>query len=309
MNEDNIIQKELDDFLKEDITNINFPIYKSNKQKHKNNKTILILSGGAIKGIAHIGVLKALEIKNIIQNIHTYVGTSAGALILTLYILGYKADELYEIVKYFEINKVKSITFSNLLEYYGLDNGNKIEYVLKRLITAKKFNENITLKELYEKTNKTLILTTVCLNNMKAYYLSHKTEPDLSLYKAIRMSISIPIYYTPVKYKNQYYVDGGCIDNYPIHIFKDNIEQVIGAFLEEPRELIDTIDNLETCVMSMINCLMQGVNYNSTKGYEQYTISITLDKVNPINYEITINEKKKMFNVGFNETLKYINKI
>lgn len=308
MNEDNI-QQELDDFLKEEITNINFPIYKSDSTKNKNDKTILILSGGAIKGIAHIGVLKALEIKNMIQHIHTYVGTSVGGMILALYILGYKADELYEIVKHLEMNKVKSITFANLLEYYGLDNGNKIEYVLKRLITAKNFNENITLKELYNKTKKTLILTTVCLNDMKAYYLSHETEPDLSLCKAIRMTISIPIYYTPVRHKNNYYVDGGCIDNYPIHIFNENIEQVIGAFLEEPRELIDTIDNLETCVMSMINCLMQGVNYNSTKGYEKYTISITLDKVNPINYKITINEKKKMFNVGFNETLKYINKI
>ena len=60
--------------------------------------------------------------------------------------------------------------------------------------------------------------------------------------------------------------------------------------------------------MSMINCLMHGVNYNSIKGYENITISIKLDKINPVNYSIDINKKKKMFNAGFNSTMKYINK-
>ena len=226
------IQKELEHFLADD-SYYHIPIYKSKKNNKLLNKKILVMSGGAIKGIAHIGVLKALETKNIIKNITTFAGTSVGSLILALYIIGYTADELYNIIKLFKIDKLKFITFSGFLEDYGLDSGVKMEYVVKRLISAKNFNKEITLKELYNKTNKTLILTTTCLNTMEAEYISYKNYPDISLYKAIRMSISIPIFYTPVKHNGYFYVDGGCIDNYPVHIFQNDINNVIGAYLEE----------------------------------------------------------------------------
>ena len=305
----NDLDDELEQFLDEsddNINDINFPLYSSVKQKHVKDK--IIFSGGAIKGIALIGVLKAFEIKGILNQIKTYAGTSVGTIVIMLHLLGYTPDEMFNIVKNFNLEKIKSISVANLLKLYGLDSGSKLEYVLERFIIAKQFNVNTTLKEFFEKTGKEFFLATTCLNTMRAVYLSYKTHPDLSLVKAIRMSISVPIFYTPVRYNGELYVDGGCIDNYPIHIFKDDIESVIGAYLVESRDHTDSIDNLELCIMSIINCLMEGVNYNSVKGYEKSTIKINVSAINITKYGLSYVEKKQMFNAGFNQTIDYLKK-
>ena len=303
------LDDELKQFLNEPNDNaddIDFPLYSSIKTNKK--KTKLIFSGGAIKGVALIGVLKAFEIKGVLDNIQTYAGTSAGTIIIALYLLGYSPDEMFGIVKNFNLEKIKNISVGNLLKLYGLDSGTKLEYVLERFMQAKNFDIKITLNEFYNKTQKEFYLATTCLNTMKAVYLSYKTHPNLSLIKAIRMSISVPIFYTPVQYDGQLYVDGGCIDNYPIHIFKGDIESVIGAYLVESRDHTESIDNLESCIMSIINCLMEGVNYNSVKGYEDFTIKINVNAVNITKYGLTYDEKKKMFNAGFNQTIDFLKK-
>lgn len=57
----------------------------------------LVLSGGGVKGAAHIGVLKALEEEKIKFNFIS--GTSSGSIVAGLYVSGYKPEEIYEIFK------------------------------------------------------------------------------------------------------------------------------------------------------------------------------------------------------------------
>lgn len=299
------LDMEIKTFLNNIDDEINFPIYQS-KNINNNMKNILVLSGGAVKGIAFIGVLKALEVKGILDNINIYAGSSAGTIIIMLHLLGYTPDEMYEIVKNFNMDNMKCISIGNLLKDYGLDTGIKLEYVLKRLIKAKGYNENISLGELYKITSNEFILTTTCLNTKKTKYLSYKEDSELPLYKAVRMSTSIPIFYTPVEYKGMLYIDGGCMDNYPIHIFNKFINKVIGVYLVEEIEHISKINNLESCLFETINCLMHGANYNSIKGYEKYTIQINIPPINMMNYNISDNDKKQIFNAGFNQTIEFL---
>ena len=297
---ENKIQKTTEDF--------EIPIYKS--QNDDSYIDTIVMSGGGIKGIAHLGVLKALELKGILDNITTFAGTSVGSMVLSLLVVGYTPKDIYDIVKTFDLEKMKNLSFSNILSEYGLDNGKKIDFVMKKLISAKNLSENITLSELYEVTSKNLIITATCLNSQEAVYFSHKTHPDLELYMAIRMSISIPIIFTPVKYNGEYYRDGGCIDNYPIHIFKDKIDRVIGIYLGESVEYADNINNLESYLLNMINCLMKGVTYNCISGYEKRTIELNLNDIgiNMVKFGISIETKQKMFNTGFSQTMEYLKK-
>ena len=57
----------------------------------------LSLSGGGVKGAAHIGVLKALEEENI--KIDSIAGTSSGSIVASLYAMGFHSDEIYTIFK------------------------------------------------------------------------------------------------------------------------------------------------------------------------------------------------------------------
>jgi len=289
------LQEELDKlFLTEEI----------NTQKF--NKTILVLSGGGVKGLAHLGALHVLCEHNIFYNINTYAGSSIGGLISALLIIGYLPKELYDFFNGINLKKLESLELSNLLNLFGLDDGKKMELVIKKLIIAKNIDPYITLSDLYKMTNKTLIITTVCLNDKKVYYFSHMTKPELPLIIALRMTISIPIYFVPVKYQNQLFIDGGCLDNYPIQLFDNQLEKVIGINLSEVKDKIDNFDNIENYLLNVIDCLIQGITSNSTRGYEKYTIPVKVDNISVINFSIDHTIKEKLFNDGYKVMLEYL---
>lgn len=296
--------------IKEDINYyldpiVDIPIYRANKKK---NKSILVLSGGGIRGIAYFGALKALEELDYLKNINTFAGTSVGAIISGLYIIGYTSDEIFDFILKFDITKIKSINIFGFLEKYGIDDGEKFETLMKRLIKKKIKDPEITLSDLYLLTNKKIILTTVCVNTAKVVYLSHENFPDLPLYKAIRMSMSVPIYYHPVTIDKKIYIDGGCIDNYPINIFKDRLNQVIGLYVNENTKDIEIIDNTETYLLRLLECFMKGMSINAIKNFENNTINISLDSINFMNFDIDEAKKKEIFKAGYDAIINsYLN--
>lgn len=276
-------------------------------EKKRNIKN-LILSGGGIKGISHIGAIAALEELNIINKIETFVGTSVGSLIISLYIIGYSSAELFNFIKLFDLGKLKNINILNL-STFGLDDGSRLDFVIQKLITGKGYDAKITLKEIYEIKKKKIIFTTVCVNNMEICFKSYLTDPDLPLYLAIRMSAAIPIIYSPIVYKDKMYIDGGSVDTFPIHLFKNEIEETLGILLSEPNDEIKIIDNLETYFLRILQCLMQGLTYRSQLGYENITIKINTDSINIINYEIDLDKKEKLYKTGYESIMNNINKL
>lgn len=274
-----------------------------NKNIKDGNKTILVLSGGGIKGIAHLGAIKALEEKNIMKNITTYAGTSAGALILALINIGYTSDELHDFIKLFDMNRMKSMNPQNILSAYGLDDGKNIMIVLEKLFKTKKIDTNITFFELYKKTGKTLILTSSCINDKKIYYFSHEKYPDLQILKAVRMSISIPIYFEPVKYEGKIFIDGGCIDNYPIQLFKNNLESVIGVYVSSKREYAENITNIEAFLLNTIECLFEGVTCGSLKGFEKVSIKINLEQKHAMELDLSLEKKEYIYKCGYDTVI------
>ena len=277
---------------------IKIPIYKP-----KPYKKILVLSGGGVKGISHVGTLRGLEEKGYLKKFKILAGSSVGALVISMYLVGYTPDELYKFISKFEIHRVKSLNIFNFLKVFGLDNGSRVIYVLKRLIQAKTNKPLMTLKDLYNLSGKKLILTTVCLNTMETCYLSHETHPNLPLYLAIRMSISIPWFFTPVSYNNRLYVDGGVKGNYPIQLFKDSLDDVIGVYIVESHNTSDNIDNIEEFSLRTIECFMEGAAYNSKRGYEKCTININLGNINSLDFSLDLNKKEEMYKKGYEDTV------
>jgi NTE family protein len=129
----------------------------------------LVLSGGGVKGLYYIGILKKLEEINIINNITTIAGTSIGAFFGSLISIGYTSQELTDFVLLFNLSNIKKITPGNFFSYFGIDDGNNLELVLEKMFNLKGFSKNITFKELHEKTKKELIITGVCINEKKCY--------------------------------------------------------------------------------------------------------------------------------------------
>lgn len=275
----------------------------SNCKKYKN----IILSGGGTRGILHLGALKCLEEENCL-NLQTYVGTSVGAMISGLLAIGYNIQEIYDFILYFDFRTFKNISMSSILTDYGFDDGKIMIFILKKLIKNKVGNPDITLKELYEKTNKKLIIHSVCVNTKKSCFFDYENEPDMPVYLAIRMSISIPYLFTAVKYKDKLYVDGAIKDNYPMNIVNnEDLSNTIGLFIHSNNN-DDTITNLEEYSMSIFNCLLDNTAINSQK-YKDNTIFLNATNLPIVDFNMEKDQKEKLFNIGYESAKKYIEKV
>ena len=139
----------------------------------------LALSGGGIKGAAHIGVLKAFEEEDI--KIDYISGTSSGSIVATLYAIGYKPEEIYSIFKsysrqinYISIWNVVKLIYGLILKndiiIQGLNNGKKIEKLMKGFCEKKGIGNIKDIKM-------PLIIPSVSLHNGKKYiFSSYKTR-------------------------------------------------------------------------------------------------------------------------------------
>lgn len=268
--------------------------------KYNNKKNILVLSGGGIKGLAHLGALHFLEEENILNDIQIFAGTSVGALLSTLIIIGYRPAQIFDILLNENLNNLKCIDIFDIFDTFGIDSGKNIQFFINRLIEKRDLPSDISLNNLYKITQKKIIFTTVCVNTKNVVYISYLSHPDLALNKAIMMSISIPWFYKPIQFNDDLYIDGGCIDNYPIHIFADKLDQVIGIYLTQSKYILNNIPNIETYTCQILQCFMESMDYNSMRGFENYTIKITLDNLSAIDYEIPKKDKIKMFESGYN---------
>jgi NTE family protein len=193
----------------------------------------LVLSGGATKGLVYIGIFKAFDELNIRKNIKRVIGTSIGGLMGLLFVLGLSGKQIEELFIKLDSNKLKDIKVENIVEMWtskghGIDSGNRLEEVCRIILNKITGNDRITMKELWEKTGIEWSVISVNLNQNKWVEISYKTFPNLEIYKAIRMTTAIPIYYNCVEYEGESYVDGAIMLNYPIELMKDSLENTLG---------------------------------------------------------------------------------
>lgn len=275
-----------------------------------NNNTYkaLVLSGGGVKGLAHLGALKYLEERDLIKKINYYSGTSVGGLIIILYVIGYSAEELFKVLKKIDFKKLQNSSPKNFVEKFGFDEGKKIETALQKCFIKKSIDINITLQELFLKTGKNIILTTTCVNKKIPYYLSHINFPDLPVLKAVKMSFALPMFFCPVTHNNNHFIDGGCMDNFPFSILlsKVNYKNILGIYIKDFKNETENIDSLQRFIFDTILCLMEDHARRSYRGFEDQTVLINCKNVTAMNLDLSQNDKEQLFELGYNECQKYL---
>ena len=181
--------------------------------------TNLVLSGGHFKGMSYIGVFKALEELNISKNIKNILGVSSGSIFSLPFVLGLNSFQIESILNAVSLEQLYNINIDSILDInsnYGIDNGDKINNLLKIIIKKVLNNENATFSDLkIFKPDINFIIGAANICTKKYEYFSYKTTPDMPLYLAVRISIGIPIYFRSISYKNNFYIDGAFINNYP----------------------------------------------------------------------------------------------
>lgn len=195
----------------------------------------LVFEGGGVKGIAYGGALEELDKRNILSGITRVAGTSAGAINACLLALGYSYKEVSDIIaqtnfKSFEDGSVIPLfNINRVVNSYGWFKGDKFLEWIAGHIKAKTGSADTTFKQLAEKAApnnyRHLYVAHTNLTQQRSDILSHETTPDLPIKLAARMSMSIPLFFQSMQWKNNIIVDGGVAWNYPVNIF-DNKKYV-----------------------------------------------------------------------------------
>ena len=286
----------------------------STKKKEQNDWkfTALVLSGGGIKGTAIVGSLVVLEEHGCLNNVTCYSGTSIGALLCSLLSIGYTPKELSSTILNMDINELRDIDLFNFFTNFGLDTGKKIVEFLEDLFIKKNIDIDITFEDLYTKYGKTLIITGTCVNEHKLDVFSYKTHPKCKIIEGVRISTSMPFLYSAPKYKNNYYSDGGILNNYPVQCLRGYVskdDHIIGIKLIHDFSLHGRIEinkyefpkyakHLVYTAMDEIHRLRNQLSMYEDKFDNLVTIEIETEGFDSIPIELTQNDKKKLFSLG-----------
>lgn len=168
----------------------------------------IVLSGGGIRGVAHLGVLMALQEKGIaISNI---AGTSAGAIVGALYANGINPYEALQIFQETKLLKFIRPAFKSP----ALLNIENVANLLKTYLPHNSF-ENLKIP---------LTITATNFNEGKLVYFS-----EGELIRKILASSCIPGVFKPIELDGKFYVDGGVLNNFPVEPLIGKCDIIIGS--------------------------------------------------------------------------------
>jgi len=242
--------------------------------------TGLVLSGGAARGFAHAGAIKALEENNI--NADIVSGVSAGSIVGSFYCDGFSPEEIYDI---FLKNKV--FEFVNLkLRKHGLLDISGLKKVLEKNLRTKNI-ENLPTPLIIAATNLEKGLTT---------YFSEGKLVDLVL-----ASSSIPVLFNPTTIDNITYVDGGVTNNFPVEPLKDKCNKLIGIHVNPLGPFDKNRGLLHIAANAFHLAIASGIE--EKKKLLDYFIEPS-DLQSYTYYDV--KHGKKMFQIGYKETAKII---
>lgn len=268
----------------------------------------LALSGGGVKGAAHIGVLKAFQEHNI--NFDIVSGTSSGSIVAALYCMGYTPDEMLKLFNYFSKIVVKnSPTYTNpdgkkvlSINVGGFLSGENIAFAIKE--TAKyKHIKNMS------EINKKILIPAVDVDNSKKYVFTNcdlqgsKYIKTVPIEIAVRASSSYPGVFAPTLYDNHKFVDGGILDNIPVDELKDaGADYIIAVKFELNKDT--KVRGVAKVTSKAIDIIFENTSKNETRD-ANYVLNINTKDVSLFDIK-RINE---CYNYGYKQTLLQIQEI
>jgi len=158
---------------------------------------------------------------------------------------------------------------------------------------------------------------------MEVVYFNHREFPDMTIRDALRISMSIPIMFEPVRVDDHVYVDGGLADNFPLYVFdsEDDVinarhaisnKKTLGFFLQENKMRNQTTRNISK-MQDFIECLVDTVKMRIAllaikPGDDERTIFIQTHHISAISFTITKEEMELLYDEGQKAARQFVGK-
>ena len=309
----------------------------------------LVFEGAGIRGIAYAGVVEELEKHDMLKDLDKVGGTSAGALTALMVSLGYSSKEIAEIIsstKFQNFNDGRFFFIGGFLrikKFYGWYRGERLSRFIAGIVEGKSGNPELTFEELNANGYKDLYITATSLNRQKLVVLSKENYPKMKIKDAVRISMSIPLYFKAVfvdsagaVYKKpdkindpDIMIDGGVTGNFPISMFDsiavdplageqripdfgtigvriDSEQQIENDVLS--RELVPLeINNINDYISAFYVFILENLNRNDLTDEDwSRTISVSSEGINPRIRKLKAEQIEKLLESGRRYTADYI---
>ncbi|MCL1975463.1 MAG: patatin-like phospholipase family protein [Firmicutes bacterium] len=312
-----------------------------------------VFQGGGVKGIGLVGAVAAIEKAG--YEFVNLAGSSAGAIVSALLAVGYSSDELKNELNELNYLKLKQeLTLSkfglmggvlSVIFNYGIYSADYFENWLESLLRRKnktrfkdietgfaevkyRYKFNAIASDLTEK--KMLVLP----GDLKQFGYD---PGEYSIAKAVRMSMSIPLFFEPFKLqdidgKEHILVDGGLLSNYPIWLLDDNSKNpswpTFGfKFTTDAADYdgasehkqSDEINNVLNYIISLLHTMLDAhdnFHVSNSSGDFERTIFISNElqngknrpKISTTDFDITSDECEELFSNGFSSAQRFLSK-
>jgi len=251
-----------------------------------------------------------LERLGILQQIRRVAGTSAGSMAGLLLALGYNSTEISQKIR--EANFARFLDRGNvnqIVKQYGYYNGDYATEVFHDWIQEKLGSAEATFDDLIEANGLDLRVYATNLNTRHVFEFSYQKTKDVSLFAAVRASISVPLLFTATEINGQIFVDGGTVFDFPLVGFdRSEIDSTLGlAFAQssvvaredrEDREFgfrqpLQYVKRLATVLQRV-----QSPVFALHEDLQQNTILIDTAGVSPFNFKLTQKEREQLIANG-----------
>lgn len=285
------------------------------KNKKSLNYTCLF-GGGAIRGIAYVGTIRALEEIGI--NPQNIAGSSVGSIVASLMALGYTASELREIFLGVNFELFKDVQFG-LGPNFALSKGEVFLEWIRELIEKKFYgdkyrkgkNKAVTFKDI----DKNLVVITTDLSNFGCKEFSRFETPDFEIATAVRISSTMPGLMKPYEYNNTLLVDGDLQKSMPMWKLSKNLlldeERVLefrleGEFDGTDKNALDYMNTIYSCITSMCTSyIAETYGHNDKFDY----ITINTGDVIVVDFNYPKEKREELIESGYKQTMNYFTKV
>lgn len=298
------------------------------------NFTNLVFEGGGIKAIAYLGALNVIEKKGILDKIQRVAGNSGGSIIVALLAVGFTPQEIKSIIEKTDFTKFKDDSYFplfnifRLINRYGWYKGKTFKIWLEDII-SKKVDKNITFGQLKELNKMDLYIIGADVSSENEVIFSYENHKDMKIVDAVRISMSIPVFFRAIFRKSSVFVDGGIYYNYPLDLFdhkrylsnnkKDNSKvynkETLGFRVDTPDEIAEKrnrnktakkITSLMSYLKTLITSLIDLANkrHLSDKDWHR-TVYIDSLGIETTQFNLTSEEKSNLIKSGEKGVLDY----
>lgn len=253
-------------------------------EEGKSNRTALVLSGGGVRGMAHIGAIKALEEHGIECDLVS--GSSAGAVVGALYCHGYSPEQMKEFFEEVPLFNITRFAFGKP----GFIDTDKF---------YKDFNKYFRFDD-FNCLKKKLYVTTVDMlkGEMRVFSEGELIRPLLA-------SSAFPGLFSPVWIDGTLYSDGGILDNFPIDPVKEDVGRLIGVYVS-PLDIIQP-ESLKYSVNVLERAIRINYSRRSSQKFEHCDLLIRPPKLVDFGL-LDVGKMEEIYRVGYETTKKELEK-